>query len=323
MRQDEDSTRGDAPRKTLGGLIDAGSAWLEKRGVSDTRLLCEWLAASIMHCRRTALPLDTIPPTSAVDALRDGIVRLAAHEPVQYVIGDWDFRMLTLKTDRRALIPRPETEGLVQMVLDEPRLWRPPDDGTLAESRKSVVGNRMSPVGCRESPASCPLICDVGTGTGAIALSLAYERPQCRVVAVDCEEAALSLARENAARLGLESRVSFVLGRYCAGAAHASLDAVVSNPPYIESAAVDALPPLIRDHEPRTALDGGADGLAIIRNLVHDAAIALKKGGFLFMEIGERQGPAVLEILEGDGFAETEIRKDLNGLPRYAKGRIV
>lgn len=301
----DDSTRGDASSKTLGGLIAAGAAWLGRRGVSDARLPCEWLAASLLHCRRTALPLDAVPPPSTVDALRDGIVRLAANEPVQYVIGDWDFRMLTLKTDRRALIPRPETEGLVQLVLDEPRLWRPP---TLQGSN---------------GPTDFPTICDVGTGTGAIALSLAFERPQCRVVAVDCEEAALSLARENASRLGLEGRVSFVLGRYCAGAAHASLDAVVSNPPYIESAAVDALPPLIRDHEPRTALDGGADGLAVVRNLVHDAAIALKKGGFLFMEIGERQGPAVLEILEGDGFAETEIRKDLNGHPRYAKGRIV
>lgn len=290
----------DASGMTLERMLDAGASWLARRGVADARLLCEWLAASMLRCRRTALPLGAVPPPEIVDALRSGMVRLAAHEPVQYVIGDWDFRMLTLKTDRRALIPRPETEGLVQMVLDEPRLWQPParrsDDLT---------------------------VLDVGTGTGAIALSLAYERPQCRMVAVDCEEAALSLARENAARLGLEDRVSFVLGRYCAGAAAASLDAVVSNPPYIESAAVDALPPLIRDHEPRTALDGGADGLAIIRNLVHDAAIALKKGGFLFMEIGEHQGPAVLEILEGDGFAETEIKKDLNGLTRYAKGRIV
>ena len=278
----------DASGMTLERMLDAGASWLARRGVADARLLCEWLAASMLRCRRTALPLGAVPPPEIVDALRSGMVRLAAHEPVQYVIGDWDFRMLTLKTDRRALIPRPETEGLVQMVLDEPRLWPPParrsDDPTIRRS-------------------DGPTILDVGTGTGAIALSLAYERPQCRMVAVDCEEAALSLARENAARLGLEDRVSFVLGRYCAGAAPASLDAVVSNPPYIESAAVDALPPLIRDHEPRTALDGGADGLAIIRNLVHDAAIALKKGGFLFMEIGEHQGPAVLEILEGDGFA--------------------
>ena len=306
----------DASGMTLERMLDAGASWLTRRGVADARLLCEWLAASMLRCRRTALPLGAVPPPEIVDALRSGMVRLAAHEPVQYVIGDWDFRMLTLKTDRRALIPRPETEGLVQMVLDEPRLWQPParrsDDLTIRRSDDPTI---------RRSDG--PTILDVGTGTGAIALSLAYERPQCRMVAVDCEEAALSLARENAARLGLEDRVSFVLGRYCAGAAPASLDAVVSNPPYVESAAVDALPPLIRDHEPRTALDGGADGLAIIRNLVHDAAIALKKGGFLFMEIGEHQGPAVLEILEGDGFAETEIKKDLNGLTRYTKGRIV
>ena len=306
----------DASGMTLERMLDAGASWLGRRGVADARLLCEWLAASLLRCRRTALPLAAVPPPETVDALRSGMVRLAAHEPVQYVIGDWDFRMLTLKTDRRALIPRPETEGLIQMVLDEPLLWRPAarptDDLTIRRSDDPTIRR-----------SDDPTILDVGTGTGAIALSLAYERPQCRMVAVDCEEAALSLARENAARLGLEDRVSFVRGRYCAGAAPASLDAVVSNPPYIESAAVDALPPLIRDHEPRTALDGGADGLAIIRNLVHDAAIALKKGGFLFMEIGERQGPAVLEILEGDGFAETEIKKDLNGLTRYAKGRIV
>ena len=314
----------DASGMTLERMLDAGASWLARRGVADARLLCEWLAASMLRCRRTALPLGAVPPPEIVDALRSGMVRLAAHEPVQYVIGDWDFRMLTLKTDRRALIPRPETEGLVQMVLDEPRLWPPParrsDDSTIRRSDDPTI-RRSDDLTIRRSDDLT--IYDVGTGTGAIALSLAYERPQCRMVAVDCEEAALSLARENAARLGLEDRVSFVLGRYCAGAAPASLDAVVSNPPYIESAAVDALPPLIRDHEPRTALDGGADGLAIIRNLVHDAAIALKKGGFLFMEIGEHQGPVVLEILEGDGFAETEIKKDLNGLTRYAKGRIV
>jgi release factor glutamine methyltransferase len=283
----------DAAARNLGDLLTAGAAWLARRGISDARLQCEWLAATVLGCRRTALPLETLPPPDAVAALRAGVLRLGDGEPVQYVVGDWDFRALTLKTDRRALIPRPETEGLVALVLDEPRLW-----------------------------GVAPVICDVGTGTGAIALSLAYERPQCRVVATDCEEAALSLARENAKRLGLAEHVTFVLGRNCAGATPGSLDAVVSNPPYVASAVVDALPRHIRDFEPRSALDGGADGLNVIRGLVHDAAIALKRGGFIFLEIGDDQGPAVLALLEGAGFAEAVILRDLAGLTRYARGRI-
>ena len=283
----------DAAARSLGELLAAGAAWLSRRGVDDARLQCEWLAADILHCRRTALPLDAVPAPDTVAALRAGVVRLANGEPLQYVLGNWDFRALTLATDHRALIPRPETEGLVALVLDEPRLWD-------AE----------------------PLICDVGTGTGAIALSLAHERPQCRIVATDCEGAALSLARENAERLGLAGRVNFVLGRNCAEAEPGSLDAVVSNPPYIASATVDALPRHIRDFEPRTALDGGADGLDIIRSLVHDAAIALKRGGFIFLEIGDDQGETVLALLEGAGFSEAAILKDLAGLTRYAKGRI-
>lgn len=286
----------DTPPRTLGELIAAGEAWLGRRGVCDPRLQCEWLAASLLGCARTALPLDRPPQGEVIEALRAGVARLGAGEPVQYVVGDWDFRMLTLKTDSRALIPRPETEELVGLVLDEPRLW---------------------------AARPGPLVCDVGTGTGAIALSLAFERPGCSVVATDCDEAALSLARENCARLRLDGRVEFRLGRNCAGAAPASFDAIVSNPPYIPSAAVDALPPLIREHEPRTALDGGADGLDIVRSLVPDAAMALKKGGFIFLEIGEDQGAAVLRAMEDGGFSETAILRDLNGFDRFAKGRIV
>lgn len=286
----------ETPPRALGELIDAGEAWLARRGVCDPRLQCEWLAASLFGCARTALPLDRPPPGEIIAAMRAGIARLGSGEPVQYVVGDWDFRMLTLKTDSRALIPRPETEELVGLVLDEPRLW---------------------------SARPGPVVCDVGTGTGAIALSLAFERPECSVVATDCDDAALSLARENCERLRLGGRVEFRHGRNCAGAAPASFDAIVSNPPYIPSAAVDALPPLIRDHEPRMALDGGADGLDIVRSLVPDAAMALKKGGFIFLEIGEDQGAAVLRAMEDGGFSETVILKDLNGFDRFAKGRIV
>jgi len=283
-----------ADGRRLGDLIESGAAWLGRRGVGDGRLLCEWLASAALGCRRTDLPLAATPPPEVVERLREGLRRLGAGEPIQYVVGDWDFRMLTLKTDKRALIPRPETEGLVSLVLEEPGVWG----------------------------SGAPRICDIGTGTGAIALSLAYERPQCLVTAVDRQEAALSLARENAGRLGLASRVEFILGENCAGAAPGTFDAIVSNPPYIESAAVDALPPLIRDHEPRTALDGGPDGLDTLRGIIHDAAIALRRGGFLFLEIGDGQGDSVRSLMEDSGFSDVAILKDLAGLVRYARGRI-
>lgn len=329
--------------RTLEELLEAGAEWLGRRGVSDARLQCEWLAAALFGCRRTALPLGDAPKPDIVDALRAGLRRLGGGEPVQYVIGEWDFRMLTLRTDRRALIPRPETEGLVSLVLEEPRLWQ----GTAPSCRRSSLSCASPEPGmprlwqgdapsCRRGSSSCaspgpgeqspilpgPLLYDVGTGTGAIALSLAYERPECRVVAVDCEKEALSLARENCARLALEDRVSFVLGKNCAGAAPGSLDAVVSNPPYISSAEVDVLPATIRAFEPRTALDGGADGLDVFRGLVHDAAIALRRGGFAFFEIGDGQGDAVRALMEDAGFSEVVVLKDLAGLVRYVKGRM-
>lgn len=290
---------GSATDKTyrVGELISAGAAWLEARHVEDARLQCEWLAAALLSLSRTELELALRQAASPefVARLRDGIVRLGGGEPVQYVIGEWDFRCLTLRTDARALIPRPETEQLVQLVIDTPDIWR----------------------------KDAPLLYDVGTGTGCIALSLAFEKPSCRVVAVDVEEAALSIARENAAKCGLGERIRFVHGRNCAGAATASVDAIVSNPPYIASKVVDSLPSLIRDFEPRSALDGGADGLDIVRNVVHDAAIALVPGGWCFLEIGDEQGEAVRGILEDAGFSDISILADFAGLTRFAKGRIV
>lgn len=282
--------------RRIGELISAGAAWLASRQVEEARLSCEWLAASVLGLTRTELEdsFNLPAPDFFVSALRNGILRLGANEPVQYVIGEWDFRSLTLKTDRRALIPRPETEQLVQLVLDTGDLWR---------------GRR-------------PLLCDVGTGTGCIAISLVTERPDCDCVATDIEAAAISLASENARLCGADSRISFVRGRNFAGMAAASLDAVVSNPPYIASSVCDSLPPLIREFEPRSALDGGPDGLDIIRDLVHDSAITLRQGGWCFLEIGDDQGEAVGGILEDAGFSDIAVLVDYAGKTRFAKGRI-
>ena len=280
----------------LGTLLDAAVRWLGNRGVADARQPCELLAARLLSLPRLQLPLERsrrlLP--GQVAALRRGVLRLGAHEPVQYILGEWDFRGLTFKVDRRALIPRPETEQLVQRVLDHP--------------------------GLRQAPA--PRLCDVGTGSGCIAVSLAAEVPRGEVVAVDLDPGALDLARENAARHGVAARITFIQGACCAGLPPASLDAVVSNPPYIDTRTCGQLPALIRDYEPRRALDGGADGLEILRHLIPDAALVLKPHGVCFLEIGHDQGDAVRALLEQAGFTEIEIARDLAGHIRFAQARM-
>jgi len=236
--------------------------------------------------------LDIVPEERLVDALRRGLQRVAKGDPVQYVLGQWDFRKLTLKVDRRALIPRPETEQLVELVLRSPRV--------------------------RQSDR--PLVVDVGTGTGCIILSLASELRDGVFVGVDVSPEAISLARENAVLTGLDRRVLFAECDGCGEFDPASVDVLVSNPPYIPTKVVDGLAPHIRDHEPRLALDGGADGLDVYRALLLDAVMVLKPGGALFLEIGDEQGAALREMLEEYGFSDVEISRDYAGKDRFATG---
>jgi release factor glutamine methyltransferase len=285
----------DAP-KTLRELIALGDTFLAKRGISDARVACELLAARLFKCGRLELyrHLDAAPEERLVDALRRGLQRVAKGEPVQYVLGQWDFRKLTLKVDRRALIPRPETEQLVDLVLQSPQV------------RQSAK----------------PLVVDVGTGTGCIILSLAKELRDGVFVGVDVSSDALALARENAALTGLEGRVLFAECDGCGEFDPASVDVLVSNPPYIPSQVVEGLAPHIRDHEPRLALDGGPDGLNVYRALLLDAVMVLKPGGAVFFEIGDEQGPALREMLDEYGFSELAVIKDYSGRDRFATGRL-
>ena len=282
--------------RSLGVLLKAGADWLRTRGVEEPERLFELLAAGVLGVprMRIALERDRIPDKRQLEELRRGIVRLGRHEPVQYVLGEWDFRGLTLRVDRRALIPRPETEQLVQLVLDQTEIWQAP----------------------------APAICDVGTGCGCIAISLATEAPQGCFSAVDRDAMALALARENAALHGVAERIRLILGESCAGALAASLDAVVSNPPYIATATCEALPLNIREFEPLAALDGGEDGLTIVRDIINDAALRLKPQGWCFLEIGDGQGPAVRRMLEQAGFAAMDILRDLSGRVRFARARM-
>lgn len=280
--------------KSVGELVAAGSAYLARHRVDCPRVACELLASRLLHCQRLELFLRDreTPPEAVVDAWRRGLQRVAAGEPVQYVLGEWEFRRLTLAVDRRALIPRPETEQLVDLVLAAQELWQRPH----------------------------PLVVDAGTGSGCIVLSLAAERPHGRYAATDTSAEALALARDNAARCGaagVEFRQEPGCGAFPAG----SVDAVVSNPPYIASGDIPGLARCIREHEPVAALDGGPDGLDAIRAIARDAAMVLRPAGRLFLEIGDDQGPAVRELLERLAFVQVDILPDLAGRTRFALAR--
>ena len=280
--------------KTLRELIVLGDAYLRGRAVPDARTVCELLAARLFNCGRLELYryLDAVPQTRVVDALRRGLRRVADGEPVQYVLGQWEFRDLTLKVDRRALIPRPETERLVDLVLASRQISQTPK----------------------------PLVVDVGTGSGCIILSLARALRDGVFVGLDVSVEALALARENATLTGLAERVLFAESEGCGEFDPASVDVLVSNPPYIPSQTVDGLERHIRDHEPRLALDGGPDGLRVYRALLLDAVMVLKAGGGVFFEIGDDQGPALRTLLEEHGFSEVAIHRDYAGRDRFAVG---
>lgn len=278
-------------RETIG----RAGGYLAGKGVPDAESATEFLAARLAGCGRGFLAgLPGGPTQRQVEAMRRGMKRLVAGEPLQYVLGEWDFRTLTLKCDRRALIPRPETEGLVDRAL------------------KFI------------EPARRPVVVDAGTGTGAIILSIAREYGgEAVLVGTDASEDALSLAKENAARLSLESKVAFVAMDGLDGFDEPeSIDLIVSNPPYIESAAVETLDPRVRDWEPRMALDGGADGMAFFDRYLADALNLLKPGGAALFEIGDTQGDAIRELFTSYGFRDVRIDKDLSGHDRYASGKL-
>ncbi len=281
---------------TVRFVLDASAAYLGRRGVEDARLDAEHLAARLLRCRRLDLSMRSEQTLSArqLEAMRRGVQRVGAGEPVQYVLGQWDFRGLTLKTDARALIPRPETEMLVQLLLDSP-----------------VLRGRE------------PLrVLDFGTGSGCIALSLVAERPAARVVAVDVSGTALDLARENAAALGLADRVTFlnVADIDLADVLEpGSMDAIISNPPYIPSAACDKLPLKVRGFEPRGALDGGPDGMQVIRHLLEEATLLLATGGAIFLEISaeDNQARVLTRQMEAIGFDTIAVHRDAGGHARF------
>jgi release factor glutamine methyltransferase len=235
--------------------------------------------------------------------------RRERREPTGYVIGHREFWNLDIEVRPGVLIPRPETELLVEEAL-----------------------SRLSPDvperGGRPGPSAAVLaaavrIADVGTGSGCIAVAIARWLPSAEVVAIDASDEALAVARLNAARHDVSARVRFVKADLLAGAA-GPFDAVVSNPPYVQAPDLSGLQPEVRDHEPILALSGGLDGLDVVRRLVPDAAAVLRQGGWLLFEFGFGQADGVRAIIAAESRLElVEVRADLAGIPRVAVARRV
>jgi release factor glutamine methyltransferase len=271
--------------------LDSAVIAIAAAGSDTPRLDAEVLLAAVLGVQRTALFLDPSREVTgpAVRAFQDAVRRRSAgREPVAYITGMRGFRYLELAVDARVLVPRPESELLVE------------------------IGLELLPSGAR--------VVDVGTGSGAIALALKSERPDLEVVATDVSADALAVARANAARLGLEG-IEFLEGDLLAGAdaGARSVDAVLSNPPYVAEADRVTLAPEITRHEPPGALFAGADGLDVIRRLVPAAAAA--GAGLLAIELGEGQAPAVMTLVREAGFERVEARRDLAGIERVVVGR--
>ena len=265
-----------------------------RHGVESARLDAELLAAQAFGRTRVELythfdqPLGD-PELSAYRAL---VQRRLDGESVAYILGRKEFWSLDLLVDARVLVPRPDTETLVEKALELLQ-------GMSADGRALRVA-------------------DIGTGSGALALALKKERPSDEVFALDVSPEALAVAGENAVRLGLD--VTLVLGDLVEPLAHlAPFDLIASNPPYIPSRDIAGLSPEVR-HEPHLALDGGVDGLALVRHLASDARSVLAPNGALVMEIGAGQAAEVMEILRSHGYARIGSRRDLAGIERVVFG---
>ncbi len=261
---------------------------LARAGVPEPAASAEVLLTELLDVRRSELALREEPLTDREAALYGAwISRRLRREPVQRILGYAYFRNLVLELDEHVLIPRPDTESVVDAALE-------------AMDRRG---------------GSCRVL-DLGTGSGAIAVSIAQERPSCDVHATDHSEGALRIARRNAARAGAMVRFYRADLTFGLDTLTGSIDVLVSNPPYIKSADVPKLDPEIRDWDPHAALDGGPDGLDFYRRIFAETVPLLADGADVVLEVGDGQAETVLELGRSAGFTPVGSRPDLAGTPR-------
>lgn len=277
-------------------VISKSSEFLAKKGVDSPRLHTELLLAHVLQLPRMKLYLNferqlTEPE---LDSLRKLVQRRGQREPLQHLVGSTSFCGLEIAVNRHVLIPRPETELLAEAG------WQ-----------------FLATLNAKPSTAL-----DFGTGSGCIAMALAAKSPTTRVTALDVSAEALGIAKQNAVKSNLSDRIEFRHGDgFAALEPNERFDLIVSNPPYITSAEIETLEPEVRDHDPRGALDGGADGLDFYHRLATDAAAFLKPGGKLMLEFGEGQADAISVLLTAQGWVVEAVHPDYTKRLRYLIAR--
>jgi len=281
---------------TVGRLLNATRDFLASKGLEHPQLCAQLLLAHVLDCQRLDLYLrfDRQPDARQIDALRDLVRRSARHEPIAYLIGRKEFFGLDFRVTPDVLIPRPETETLVQAVLDLARTAGTPFQTIL----------------------------DLCTGCGCVAVALAVHLPACRLVATDVCKRTLKVADENLRRHALRDRIVLRQGDLfdALSGDQTGFDAIVANPPYVRSGDLAGLSPSVRNYEPSLALDGGPDGLKVIRRIVNEGMRRLRPGGWVALEVGYDQGPAVRGMLQAAGFVGVRSVRDGAGYERVVAG---
>jgi release factor glutamine methyltransferase len=280
---------------TIHDILNESTKTLEAVDIPSARLDAEVLLSFCLGCDRLEFyknPDMTISETKLY-AFRNLITRRLQWEPVAYITGRKEFWTFVLEVNNSVLIPRPDTEVIVEETINI----------------------------CRKTDFSEMRILDIGTGSGAIALALASEKTGAKIVATDISEASLNLAKKNAAALGLQAKIDFRQGNLFEPV-DGIFDIIVSNPPYIAAEDYEKLPAGVKNYEPQAALLAGKSGLEFYEKLIYQAGGFLKINGWLLLEIGAKQEAGVRKIMEAAGFYDNiEMRRDYAGLPRVIKAR--
>ena len=275
--------------KTLLETLQSGTAYLEKRGVDEPRLNMEHLTAKVLGCTRMDLYLSFDRPLeeSQLSPLRDMTKRRGNREPLQHILGNVEFMGKEFLSDKRALIPRPETEELVGILFDKYKNKKGPSN-----------------------------ICDVGCGSGVIGISLACHWPDSNIEMIDLSDQALELTEENIQSLDLESSRFNLINNNLLEGLGKRFDLIVANLPYVGSREIESLEPELK-YDPVTALDGGESGLSLIEELIVQAKSNLNDGGVLALEIGDDQSSEVVQFMNDNGYKDIESLKDLSHIERF------
>jgi len=279
-------------------VLQASTDYFRKREIESSRLNAEQLLAHVLGRKRIELYMefDRTLTEAELTPLRQLVRRRGEGEPLQHVLGTVEFCGQVFACDKRAMVPRPETEELVELLVEE-----------CNRSRDGV------------GPASELKILDVGTGSGVIALSLATKLPGASIIGVDVSEEALSLARENAGRLGLSERVQFRQGDLLSGFSE-RFDVIAANLPYIAMPDRDSLSREVK-HDPETALFGGERGVEVIERLIDQAPDRLVAGGLLALEVGDNQAGPILETFHLKKYKDIAAKNDYSDRPRFVFAR--